>query len=355
VWKPLVAAAMLLLLTTPAYAAPPPSTLCPGLTGDALSRCLYSDLDDRLRGVVPTTAPTTAAPTTAPPATGDWLSGASGTQAANGTFGTWRGSPVEIGTTWVNDPALYPIGPKISGCGGCGEWAGFAGPLSISASPSNWQGWAAEAGGANDTFWTQLARNARTLRAGKGQVYLNPYYEFNGDWMPYSVARTTQGQADFQKAFARTSAILRKEFPGVKVVINPAAGRTVPDAMWPAPSAFDVVGIDTYNEWPFCGTASCTGTQISRVEVLRLQAAARSKPIAFPEWGNSAVASSAGGGGESPAFIDAFHGYLSEHAGTGAGQVLYETYFNITGYTQRFELYPNTAQPQTAARYVQRF
>ena len=234
-------------------------------------------------------------------------------------------------------------------------WRNFAGPVSISASPKTWQGWAAEANGANDAYWTQLARTARELRAGKGQVYLNPYYEFNGDWMPYSVQRTTQGQADFRRAFERTSALLRREFPGVQVVINPAAGRTVPDTMWPASASFDVVGIDTYNEWPFCGTASCTGTQLSRVEVLRLQAAGRGKPIAFPEWGNSAVASSAGGGGESPAFIDAFHGYLDEHAGTGAGQVLYETYFNITGYPQRFEIYPGGVQPKTSAEYVVRF
>jgi len=356
-----------------AQAQPPRPGLCTGLTGDALTKCLYSDTDDRLRalGSVPTTAPTspttapttvaptTAPPTTAPPASGDWLSGASGTEAANGTFGTWRGTPVEIATFWVNDPALYPIGPKISGCGGCGEWAGFNGPVSISSSPANWQGWSAEANGANDTFWTAVARKAKELRTGKGQVYINPYYEFNGDWMPYSVARTAQGQTDFRNAFARTSAILRKEFPGVKVVINPGAGRTVPTDMWPANSAFDVVGIDTYNEWPWCGTASCQGTQISRIETIRLQAAARSKPISFPEWGNSSVSSSAGGGGDSPAFIDAFHAYLSDHAGTGAGQVVYETYFNVGGYDAHYELYlngtVNSRQPQTAAQYRARF
>ena len=70
-------------------------------------------------------------------------------------------------------------------------------------------------------------------------------------------------------------------------------------------------------------------------------------------------ARSAGGGGESPAYIDAFHAYLRTHAGTGAGQVVYETYFNIGGYEARFELYTNgrvtTVQPQTATRYRDRF
>ena len=289
------------------------------------------------------------------PENGDWLSGAAGADAASGRFGTWRGTPVEIATFWVNDPALYPIGPAINGCGDCGMWRTYPGPVSISATAKTWQGWAAEANGANDAYWTAVARNARALREGKGQVYLNPYYEFNGDWMPYSVARTATGMADFRRAFERTSAIFRREFPGVKVVINPAAGRTVPDAMWPASGSFDVVGIDTYNEWPHCAVASCQGTQIGRIEVLRLQAAARGKPIAFPEWGNAAVAGQPGGGGESPAFIDAFHAYLVKHAGTGAGQVVYETHFNIGGYAQRFEFTPSTVQPKTAAQYVARF
>jgi hypothetical protein len=125
--------------------------------------------------------------------------------------------------------------------------------------------------------------------------------------------------------------------------------------MWPATSAFDVVGIDTYNEWPHCAVASCTGTQTTRIETLRLQAKALGKPIAFPEWGNSSVASSGGGGGESPAFIDAFNSYLDTHAGSGPGQVLYETYFDIPGYPARYELFTNgqvnPLQPQTAARY----
>ena len=260
-----------LLLGGTAHAAPPRDGLCEGLRGRAYSDCLYSDLDDRLRALEspsaspsataspsPSASQTSSSPspsvtlTSPPPASEDWLSGAAGTEAADGTFGTWRGTPVEIGTFWVDDEALYPIGPEIAGCGGCGEWTDFPGPVNISAVSKSWQGWAAEANGSSDGYWAALARKARELRAGKGQVYINPYYEFNGDWMSYSVTRTSQGQADFRRAFERTSAILRREFPGVKVVINPADTRSVPTEMWPAASSFDVVGIDTYNQWPFC-------------------------------------------------------------------------------------------------------
>ena len=353
-WKTLVASMVLLLAGGTAQAAPPRPGLCEELTGDALTRCLYSDLDDRLRATAPPTASPTASPTQVPE-NGDWLSGASGPDAARGAFGSWRGTPVEIATFWVNDAALYPIGPPIAGCGGCAEWAGFSGPISISAAPKTWTSWAGEAAGNNDAYWTALARKARELRAGKGQVYLNPYYELNGDWMTWSVPRTAAGMADFRTAFARTSAILRREFPGVKVVINPAAGRSMPAEMWPASDSFDVVGIDIYNEWPHCAAAACVPTFLSRITPLQQAAQARGKPIAFPEWGNSAVAGSAGGGGESPAVVDGLHAFFADNAGSGPGQVLYETYFNVGGYPARYELTPTNVQPQTAARYRDRF
>ena len=53
-WKVLTATLLLLLTTTQAQASPPRPGLCEGLTGDPLTRCLYSDLDDRLGGVKPT-------------------------------------------------------------------------------------------------------------------------------------------------------------------------------------------------------------------------------------------------------------------------------------------------------------
>jgi hypothetical protein len=53
--------------------------------------------------------------------------------------------------------------------------------------------------------------------------------------------------------------------------------------------------------------------------------------------------------------MQAFHAWLTAHAGRGPGQVLGEVYFNVGGYDARFELYLNgqtsTLMPQTAARY----
>ena len=380
VLRVVILTAILLLVGTTAVAQPPRPGLCVGRTGDRLTRCLYSDLDDRLRKLEPTSPPTTqppttqppttqppttqpptSPPTTAPPITGDWLSGAAGGEAANGSFGTWRGSPVEIGETWVNDPALYTLAPKIAGCDNCGEWNAWRGPMSVSAAPASWNGWASEANGGNDAFWTAMGKNLKTQRDGRGTTYVAPYYEFNGDWMTYSVPRTAQGMADFVRGFSRTVATLRREFPAIKIVLPTAAGRTMPNEMWPSPAAFDVVGIDLYNEWPWCGTDSCLQSNfLTRITPLQSAAAARGKTIAFPEWGNSSVAAAGGGGGgESPALMSVFHDWLATNSGTSAGKVVYETYFNIGGYPARYELFTggrvNSTQTQTAAAYVAKF
>ena len=369
---PLTVGLLLGSLLAPAQALPPRDGLCEALSGDDLTRCLYAELDDRLRaqqGTAPSVSPTPSAgvtssppspssPTTQPPAAGDWLSGAAGAEAANGSFGSWRGAPVEIGQTWEADPALWTLGPRISGCAGCGIWHTWHGPMSVSLEPRPFTTWAAEASGANDAYWAQIGQSLKRFRQGRGTTYANPYYEFNGDWMRWSVRGGDR--AHFRTAYARTSAILRREFPEVRMVLNPDAGRTMPADMWPASGSFDVVGIDSYNEWPHCKVAACVrSTFLDPIEDYRLAAAERGKPIAFPEWGNSSSSRAQGGGGEAPALMDAFHAYLSQHGGAGPGRVVYETYFNIGGYAQRFELYlnggVNPMQPQTADRYRTRF
>lgn len=73
---PLAAAAAVLLilgLALPARSAPPGPDLCPDLTGDALTRCLYSELDDRIAALEPSPSaePTPTASPSADPTPSD--------------------------------------------------------------------------------------------------------------------------------------------------------------------------------------------------------------------------------------------------------------------------------------------
>lgn len=303
----------------------------------------------------PTSSPSatpTATPTTQP--SGSWLSGASGGENANGTFGAWRGSPSEIAGTWVNSTDLWSLQPGFE----LGNWQGA---IDVAGNVPDWQGWQAEANGVHDGYWRTFAQNLKKYRAGKsGQIYLRLYHEgVGGDWYDWSVR--SGDIANYKTAFARTAKIIRAEYPQVKIMLGAAAASggsrvNVADA-WPA--EVDVLSIDWYNEWGWCNTKACFDDKIengaganSLADLTRL-AKSKGVPVLISEWGNANTVrpASSGGGGEAPVVMAAFYDWLKANAGTGPGQVLGEVYFNIDGYDAGFKLYPNTPGPQTAAKY----
>jgi hypothetical protein len=307
-----------------------------------------------------------------------WLSGASVENDLRGAkFSKWRGSNVEIGETWLNDAAAYTlVGTPSTSCGGCGEWAGFPGAMSVNAvtpndgtMPGDYPSdaaseayWAAEASGRHDAYWASLARNVRTARAGLGKTYFGPWYEFNGDWMPYSVKRTAAAQASFRTAYARVTNIIRANYPEAVVGLPPACSRDIPAAMTPVTSSFDIYTCTQYNAWPVQANGA---DAVASLEQERQRAAAWGKPFGITEWANvSTPGAAGGGGGDHPGYITAMHNWLSANAGTGAGKVEFETYFNVGGYGDRFELtYTNGSgnyvlnpqQPKTATEYARLF
>ena len=304
---------------------------------------------------------------TVPPAT--WLSGTATVEVGNGTdpaqyFGNWRGTPVQIGQTWPNTPDAWGINPAIAN-----SWSGFQGPMSLSYAPgpdwvdqstgqtlTGWRNWATVANGGNDAWWTAAAKKVKALRSGRGTTYISPFYEFNGDWMTWSVTRTTQGYADFKAGWTRVANIWRREFPAAKLVLPAAMSRDVPAAMMPAPSTYDIGGGTIYNAWPWEANGA---TAIQKLEAFRQQIAVAGKPFGITEWANSANPNTEGGGGDAPGFITAMRSWMVQHAGTGAGQLVFETFFNIPGYALDHELIHwtgsavqvSTTQPQTAAKY----
>jgi hypothetical protein len=471
------ATALLLLASGVAVAQPPRDGLCEGMEGDALTRCLYSDLDDRLRALEPTPSPTptptpsashtptpspsatpnevtvgtvtatsievkwtgtgatgyvvgrdgrdstcttacpwsttdpasarsrtfdkllaateytlfvqsvggqrvevkattkTAAsptptptaspipaptsPTPTPTASGSWLSGASELKyVVDGSFGTWRGSPVEIAGTWTNDERVYPFGPDIAGCGDCGRLRDWKGAVDVGIAPKTWNGWDAEVNGSKDAYWRATARALASARVGDGPTYIRPYYEFNGDWFDWSVRQGEE--AKFKAAWERVEGIFAAEFPEAKMMLGTAAsggGARIKVAN-AYPNNVDALSIDFYNNWPWCNTQACFNQKIqtgagpdNSLQPLRRLAAAKGDPVVISEWSNAAVNGTGGGGGDAPVFFDAFHKWLKANAGTGAGQVLADVQFNVPGYADRYELYPNNVMPQSTAKY----
>lgn len=230
------------------------------------------------------------------------------------------------------------------------DWKGLQG----------WRSYGAIANGDMDAWWRAAARQTKAYRQGKGVTYVSPFYEYNGDWMRYSVTRTPQGMADFRAAWERVAAIWRQEFPGVKLVLPAACSRDVPQAMMPNVNSYDHIGCTIYNAWPW----QANGAEAVRLlEVGRQRALANGKSLVITEWANSGNPNTPGGGGDAPGFIQAFHNYFKQHAGTGPGQLEFETFFNIDGYhldhimirRSGANVIVNPSQPQTAAKYRELF
>ena len=298
---------------------------------------------------------------------GTWLSGVATMENGNGAdpakyFGDWRGTPVQIGQTWPHTPDVWGINPVVGN-----SWSGFQGPMSLSYQPGpdwkglqGWRSWSAMANGNMDAWWRAAAKQTKEFRQGKGTTYISPFYEYNGDWMQWSVTRTPQGMADFRAAWERVAAIWRQEFPGVRLVLPAACVRDVPQAMMPAQNSYDHIGCTIYNAWPWQANG---GEAVRMLEVGRQRALANGKSLVITEWANSGNPYEQGGGGDAPGFIQAFHDYFRQHGGTGPGKLEFETFFNIDGYALDHimlrrsgnNVIVNPTQPQTAAKYQQLF
>ena len=296
------------------------------------------------------------------PTPGTWLSGAAVHEQGNtnpgAAFAAWRGRPIEVGQTWPNTPDVWGINPAVAN-----SWANWAGPMCLSYQPdSDWKGltgWrslAHIASGGMDAWWTAAAKNVRTLRQGKGQTYIAPLYEFNGDWMKWSVTRTTQGYADFRNAFQRISAIFRQEVPGVRIILPASMNRDMGpnNAMVPDPASFDCLAGTVYNAWPWEANGA---TFIQRLDTYRAHALRYGKSMFITEWANSANPGTAGGGGEAPEAMRRIYAWFKAHAGTGPGQLEGETIFEIDGYVLRHKMFDQASNrvtgdmPLTAAEY----
>jgi hypothetical protein len=299
-----------------------------------------------------------------------WLSGASSKDAADGSFGSYRGEPVTIGGTWDDSFEAQTAMWSTS----VGDWKSWNGPLDDAVGAiwkSRGESWAQAANGAYDARWRTalITLKAHWGARDPGDLYLRFAHEMNGDWTDWNVR--VGEEANFRAALTRFSNLRYQIIPQAHMVLCPNDGSNTgidvrqlfvgKDGQNRA--VVDVYATDSYNQYPhltdYAGiTASFSKTGSGGapvgIEAHRAYAKSVGVPFAVSEWGNCGVASEcAGGGGEAPAYVQAFNDWARSHAGDvtrpAAGQLLYEVQFNLWN---RFLLHPGSPQPQTAARYA---
>ena len=293
-----------------------------------------------------------------------WLSGASGDGAASGAFVRWRGTPIGIGGTW-NDSVDAEVNEWTIQPGA--EWGTWSGPLDIAVGAiyrANGETWSKAAAGAYDGRWITALKNIKKYWGARSlsSLYLRFAHEFNGNWTPWYVAGSDT--ANFKMAWIRFRALQLAIRPGSHLVFCPNDGTSASlsldwRAAFPGNQYVDVMSVDSYNQYPWVNTFADFQSKINTtnsygapvgIEKHRLYSASVGLPFAVSEWASNASM------GDAPFYIDCMKNWFNTNAGTGAGQLLYEIYFNVLNYNSGvFALYPTNTQPKTAAEYVALF
>lgn len=287
---------------------------------------------------------------------GTWLSGAAGVGVTSGAFASWRGRPVDITGTWVDNNSdqtgLWPLRPG-------GPLASWQGSLDIAIGAiSQDETWKEAASGEFDDRWRRSLSNLRDLWGARpGTVYIRFAHEMNGDWYPWAV--NAGNYHDFITAWRRFRLLQKEIFPAARLVfcVNRVSVGNGMDwrAAFPGRRYVDVVGVDYYNQNPYIGSAQDWNTSLDQTDryggpegLLQYLDFARQVglPLAVPEWSGNAAE------GDSPAFIRGMYEFFRDHAGHGPGQILYEILFNVDRDGGQWLLYGDGVRmPASAEEY----
>jgi hypothetical protein len=279
-----------------------------------------------------------------------WKSGASGHEAADGSFAAYRGKELGIVGTWGDTTA-----EAQAALDSVDTYGGRNVDLDIAVGGLvKGESWEQAAAGAYADRWTTAMRNLRAKRAGKGITYVRIAHEMNGDWMPWSVNSGNVGA--YKQAYRLYASIIRREFPEARITWSPNGGNHTDvsiDDMYPGGDVTDVIGPDIYDGYPNVTSDAVCKESTEKwaspesphgLAAWRDYARQKGKPIALPEWGLAY--------GDYPEYIRCVNSIISASPaasgpGSNAGRFVYDIYFNSE---EKFKLV-NGPNPQSSAVY----
>jgi hypothetical protein len=288
---------------------------------------------------------------------GAWVGGRFSRSVIDG-FGTWRGRPTDVVTTYspdasyeslMNDPYSITV------------WKGFEGRLNygLSILPDDGDGSLASIGaGEQDAVWRKVAQNL--VKNDRGDSIVRVAWESNlKDWRWQVTADNTD---EYKAAFRRVVTVMRAEAPDLVFEFGVACGsglsgsddRLAPlTAVYPGNDVVDLIGCDTYDwqntsaksdaEWPNV-LRPAAGTGLEDVTEF---ARKHGKGAAFGEWG-LAKPSNGNGGGDNPYYIEAMFNFFKGNQDV----VVFECYFDEPDDYISNSIYGTEQNPNASAAYA---
>jgi hypothetical protein len=287
-----------------------------------------------------------------------WASGVytpGGSPSAYESFGTWRGSQIDVATMWaarrtwqdvINPDWLYRA------------WSGTPMTKVIGVAPIPEGDPSATlarcAQGRYNDKWAQFAQNIKAAGMDDESI-IRLGWEFNGNWYKWSA----RNPADFVGCWRHIVGTAKKIAPALRWdwTVNAGAGQSLRDARaaWPGDDYVDVVGVDSYDVWPGVTSEATWEAHLTGpygLNFWRDFAVAHGKPLSVPEWGVYPGTSHAGhNGGDNALYISKMHAFFTANASVMA----YESYFNESAPYYAGSLFAPTQNPRAAAAYQERF
>lgn len=176
------------------------------------------------------------------------------------------------------------------------------------------------AGGAGDTYWTQLGQNInKYLGSLQNQVVLRLGWEMNGDWYQWgygSANSSWNNVTDFIAAWKRIVPLIKANAPGVRFEWCPSSGRGITGGLsggYPGNAYVDIIGLDMYDQYDTGGWLNVlnggSGITLGGLAGLRSFAASMGKPEAYTEWG---LENTSNGHQDNPTFILGMYCFMKE-------------------------------------------
>jgi len=292
---------------------------------------------------------------------GAWTGGRFDAAGAN-AFGTWRGRPSDIATTYV-DPSSFA---SMSGNPwSIYTWEGFQGRLSygLRLLPTDGSGSLASiARGDQDATWEGVAQNL--VRYGRGDSIVRLAWESN--LTGWRHAATAENASEWKRAYRRVATVMRRTAPDLVFEFGVACGsgltgsgeRLAPlTQVYPGDDVVDLVGCDTYDWWSTHADSSATWQEVLSpaagpgIQDVVDFARAHGKGASFGEWGLAANTGGNNAGGDNPFYVRAMFAFFLRNQDVLA----FEAYFDEPAAYIANSLQDPQQNPDAAAAYRSRW
>ncbi|OHV30506.1 hypothetical protein CC117_06040 [Parafrankia colletiae] len=274
------------------------------------------------------------------------------TIAEANAWAEFRGTPVDVVVTYTDrdswDAIVNPWMGRV--------FSSFPGDLVISVPMFPDEGpqkgnLVSCAAGDYNARWRQFGR--WLVNQGRGDSFVRLGWEFNGGWFAW---RASANPTAYKQCFQNASSSIKETSPEVRIdwTLNAHGPDYNAFSVYPGNQYVDVIGIDSYDQYPPSPTSSEFSEQCNAAEGLCQVinfARQNGKLFSVPEWGvvsQQNTKAGMNGGGDNPVYIQEMYNIFRRNAGILA----YEAYFNddIVGNVRSTLVNPNR-HPGSSALY----